>query len=344
MNRHLPAENSADQSKESECTMDRNKDLDALESSTVYDSENRKVGPVGQIYLDGRTNEPKFVTVNTGLFGTKETFVPYEAVNHTADGLSVPFTKDFIKDAPNIDADGPLVAEDQQRIFDYYQSRSETAAGAQTQGHQAAGGTTQGSQTQGRQTQGSPTQEPQTQGFQNQGRQTQGEQGHGHQAPGHQAPGHQRGNAAEVGTDAPSVGTDATRNVDSEAQVTAHEERLNVGTERHATDQVRLRKRVRTEHRYVEVPVQREELVVEREEIDPDSPEARNTGGITGEANAAEETVTLHEERPVVDKETVAAEKVHVGKRTVQDTETVEGDLRREEIDVEDQERPETRR
>ena len=70
MNRHLPAENSADQSKESECTMDRNKDLDALESSTVYDSENRKVGPVGQIYLDGRTNEPKFVTVHTGLFGT----------------------------------------------------------------------------------------------------------------------------------------------------------------------------------------------------------------------------------------------------------------------------------
>ena len=330
MNRHLAAENLADPPKESECTMDRNKDLDALENSTVYDSENKKVGPVGQIYLDGRTNEPKFVTVNTGLFGTKETFVPYEAANHTADGLSVPFTKDFIKDAPNIDADGPLVAEDQQRIFDYYESDS----GAQTQGHQTAGDHTQGSHTQ----------EPQTQGFQNQGRQTQGEQGHGHQAPGHQAPGQQRGNAAEVGTDAPSVGTDATGNVDSEAQVTAHEERLNVGTERHATDQVRLRKRVRTEHRYVEVPVQREELVVEREEIDPDSPEARNTGGITGEANAAEETVTLHEERPVVDKETVAAEKVHVGKRTVQDTETVEGDLRREEIDVEDQERPESRR
>lgn len=245
-------------------------------------------------------------------------------------GMSVPFTKDFIKDAPNIDADGPLVAEDQQRIFDYYESDS----GAQTQGHQTAGDHTQGSHTQ----------EPQTQGFQNQGRQTQGEQGHGHQAPGHQAPGQQRGNAAEVGTDAPSVGTDATGNVDSEAQVTAHEERLNVGTERHATDQVRLRKRVRTEHRYVEVPVQREELVVEREEIDPDSPEARNTGGITGEANAAEETVTLYEERPVVDKETVAAEMVHVGKRTVQDTETVEGDLRREEIDVEDQERPESRR
>lgn len=109
--------------------MDRNKDLDVLESSTVYDSENEKVGPVGQIYLDGKTNEPKFVTVNTGLFSTRESFVPYDAANHTADGLSVPFTKDFIKDAPNIDADGPIVAEDQQRIFDYYQSD----AGGQTQ-------------------------------------------------------------------------------------------------------------------------------------------------------------------------------------------------------------------
>jgi sporulation protein YlmC with PRC-barrel domain len=49
----------------------RNIDLDTLEGATVFDSENKKVGTVGQIYLDTNTDEPKFVTVNTGLFGTK---------------------------------------------------------------------------------------------------------------------------------------------------------------------------------------------------------------------------------------------------------------------------------
>ncbi len=113
----------------------------------------------------------------------------------------------------------------------------------------------------------------------------------------------------------------------------AHEERLVVGKEEHVTGKARLRKRVVTEHQQVDVPVEREELVVEREKIDPNSPAAR-TGAIddTGET---EETITLREERPVVDKETVATEKVNVGKRKVVDTETVEGDVRKEEIDIE---------
>lgn len=276
----------------------RSTDLDALENSTVYDSDNKKLGTVGQIYLDGHTEEPKFVTVNTGLFGTKETFVPYDAASHTADGLTVPFTKDFIKDAPNIEADGPLSAEDQQRIFDYYESDS-GGTGAHSTGTHDQGARSQGTAA---------------------------------------------GGAGAAGAPQTDAGPGRGGHVDSDAEVTAKEERLNVGTQQQEAGQARLRKRVRTEHETVEVPVEREELVVERENIDPDSPDARTTGGITDDADSAEETVTLHEERPVVDKETVATEKVNVGKRTVQDTETVEGDLRKEEIDVEGEERPDTRR
>ena len=88
-----------------------------------------------------------------------------------------------------------------------------------------------------------------------------------------------------------------------------------------------------TEHQQVEVPVEREELVVEREKIDPNSPAGR-TGAI-GDTEETEETITLREERPVVGKETVATEKVNVGKRKVVDTETVGGEVRKEEIDVE---------
>ncbi|GAA2034205.1 hypothetical protein GCM10009720_13510 [Yaniella flava] len=112
----------------------------------------------------------------------------------------------------------------------------------------------------------------------------------------------------------------------------AYEERLNVGKQDHVAGQARLRKRVVSERQQVEVPVEREELVVEREKIDPNSGEAQT--GSLDDAAGSDETITLHEERPVVEKETVATERVNVDKRKVTDTETVTGDVRKEEIDV----------
>lgn len=131
-------------------------------------------------------------------------------------------------------------------------------------------------------------------------------------------------------------------NSQDDGQMIAREERLKVGTEEHETGRVRLRKRVRTEQQSVEVPVQREELVVEREKVHPNSPEARTAAGI--DASDREETITLREERPVVDKEIVATETVNVGKRTVEDSETVSGEVRKEEIDVEGEDQTGTHR
>lgn len=95
-------------------------DIDRLTDANVYDQNNDKVGSIGEIYLDDQTDEPKFATVKTGLFGTKETFVPIDSATQSEDGLVVPFTKDFIKDAPNIDVDGHLDPEEERRIFEYY--------------------------------------------------------------------------------------------------------------------------------------------------------------------------------------------------------------------------------
>lgn len=261
-----------------------NFDLDAIEDADVYDSEAAKVGSVGQVYVDAQTQEPKFVTVNIGLFGAKETFIPFSATHFTPEGLRVPFTKAYIKDAPNIDVDGDLSVEEEQRLWEYYSTEGNTARGG-------------------------------------------------------------------VNADGPRVGTDHRGGRDSHSgtdteeadKMVAHEERLKVGTEQREAGQVRLHKRVRTEHQNVEVPVKREELVVEREQLDPNSAEARPTGRID-EAGQEEEVVTLREERPVVDKETVATEKVNVGKRTVQDTETVSGEVRKEEIDIEGDAQPGTKR
>ncbi len=64
-----------------------------------------KVGKVGQVYLDDETGKPEWATVQTGLFGTKESFVSLAQADLTDDGLTVPYTKDQVKDAPTVDVE-----------------------------------------------------------------------------------------------------------------------------------------------------------------------------------------------------------------------------------------------
>ncbi|OOL31599.1 hypothetical protein GQ85_12535, partial [Rhodococcus rhodochrous] len=117
------------------------------------------------------------------------------------------------------------------------------------------------------------------------------------------------------------------RDVTDADSVVVKDEHLNVGTERRASGRVRLRKQAYTTTETVEVPVTREEVVVERESVDPNSAEAR-TAGRDGDVE-----VTTYEETPVVNK-TVDAEKVSLGKRQVQDTETVTEEVRHEDVKV----------
>ena len=99
--------------------MDRDM-LRELQNADVFSTSGDKIGSVGQVYLDDRTEEPTFITVKTGLFGTKETFVPLDKAQTAEGGLTVPFEKDFVKDAPNVDADGTLTPEEERRIYEYY--------------------------------------------------------------------------------------------------------------------------------------------------------------------------------------------------------------------------------
>ena len=100
-----------------------NFDLDRLQHMNVLDQDGEKIGSVGQIYLDDETGRASFVTVKTGLFGTKETFVPLDGAREDGDDLRVPYTKDFVKDAPNVDADGHLSEQEQDAIQDYYRGQ-----------------------------------------------------------------------------------------------------------------------------------------------------------------------------------------------------------------------------
>ena len=131
--------------------------------------------------------------------------------------------------------------------------------------------------------------------------------------------------SATTGTPGPSGATG-----EDEIRVQRSEEELRVGTTKREAGALRVRKRVRTERERLEVPVRREEVHVERV---PVSGEAA-AGAEIGED---EIVVPITEEEVVVSKRPVVKEEIRIRKDVVEDTEVVEEDVRREEIDVEDQ-------
>ncbi|MET1065388.1 MAG: PRC and DUF2382 domain-containing protein [Arthrobacter sp.] len=131
-------------------------------------------------------------------------------------------------------------------------------------------------------------------------------------------------------TDREAVGHDTSGPTTDDA-MTRSEERLNVGTEREAAGRVRLRKYVTTEHVTKTVPVQREEVRLEREPITDGNRGSAMSGPDISEE---EHEVTLHEERPVVEKETVPVERVRLEKETVTDEVTVNEEVRKEHIET----------
>src|SRR5437764_10119983 len=86
----------------------------------VYDTSGQKIGSASEVYLDDESGQPEWVTVRTGLFGTKESFVPIRDADLTDDGVRVPVSKDQVKDAPKIDTDGHLSPQEEQELYQYY--------------------------------------------------------------------------------------------------------------------------------------------------------------------------------------------------------------------------------
>ena len=92
-----------------------------LEAGTkVFSSDGEKIGTLGHIYLDSGTGLPDFVTVHTGFLGTAENFVPLTGAEISDEQLYVNFSKDVVKDAPNIDPAVDLKSEDENRLYHYY--------------------------------------------------------------------------------------------------------------------------------------------------------------------------------------------------------------------------------
>jgi len=126
---------------------------------------------------------------------------------------------------------------------------------------------------------------------------------------------------------------------DDNGEIIRSEEQLNVGKERVESGQVRLRKYVVHETETVDVPVEREEVRVTREPIT--EADRANFDGNIGEQEAS---VTLHEDRVNVSKESVPVEKVSLDKDVVRDTQQVTEDVAKERIETDGDVVDETRR
>jgi uncharacterized protein (TIGR02271 family) len=268
--------------------------ISGVSGRNVYGSDGDKIGTATQVYADDQTGQPEWVTVRTGLFGLKETFIPLADATVSGDELTVPYTKAFVKDAPNVDEDGHLSPDQERELYAYY-SRTDYDTDRDRDGYDS---TTTGVAT------GRVSGEDESA--------TRGER---------------RSGTEGYDTSGPST----------DDAMTVSEERLNVGTERREAGRARLRKYVVTENVTQTVPVQREEVRVEREPItDANRDEALSGPGISEE----EHEVVLHEERPVVEKDTVAVERVRLDTETVTEQETVGGEVRKERVDVEGDDTP----
>jgi uncharacterized protein (TIGR02271 family) len=83
-------------------------------------TDGTKIGKIGHVYLDDYHDAPEWVTVRTGLFGSNESFVPLAEGDLSDEGVVVPYSKDQIKDAPNISEDGHLSEEQERALYDHY--------------------------------------------------------------------------------------------------------------------------------------------------------------------------------------------------------------------------------
>jgi len=258
-------------------------DIDTVRSwqgATMVDADGDKIGTIESIYLDDQTGEPEWALVNTGLFGTKSSFVPLAQATDAGDQVQVPYEKQLVKDAPRVDTDQHLSEAEEQQLWRHYGLDYDSGYTTDTADRDRDG--------------------------------------------------------VYDDVQDSAVGRDTSGPTTDDA-MTRSEEELQVGTETRERGRARLRKYVTTEQQTVTVPVQREEVRVEREPITDANLDAATSGPAISEE---EHEVTLREEEVVVDKRAVPRERVRLDTETVTDERQVSEEVRKEQIEVEgDQDR-----
>lgn len=101
----------------------------------LYGEGHEKIGEITDIYVDGELGDPEWLAVKTGLFGMKVSLVPIAGASEIEDHVTVPFTKDEVKDAPKADDDGEIAPDQERRLYDHYAMRRRTELHGDSDAH-----------------------------------------------------------------------------------------------------------------------------------------------------------------------------------------------------------------
>ena len=219
---------------------------------TIVDESGEKIGKFEEIYLDTQTERPEWAAVKPGLFSRGRVLVPLsEAEANDNDTLRVPFAKAHVENAPDVEADHELTQEEEARLYGHYgleysQEQSQTGL--------PAGGDAQETR---RDPDAAPPGEAET---------ADEAQPAGAERSGGKAPGASPGAAQRA---AVGGGGESTTSRSGGADATLSEEEVEtIGVEQQPRERVRLKRYVVTEEVTKKVPVQREEVRVERERLE----------------------------------------------------------------------------
>jgi hypothetical protein len=87
----------------------------------VIDAGGDKVGELEAVYVDTATDQPSFASVRLGMVGRRRlVFVPLDRATVGPSYVRVAYPKKLIKDAPHIELDGELAAEQEGELFEHY--------------------------------------------------------------------------------------------------------------------------------------------------------------------------------------------------------------------------------
>jgi hypothetical protein len=93
----------------------------------AVDPEGNRIGKISKVYLDDQTGQPQWILVETGLFGTRDSFAPVHGSRFDEELVVLAVSKDQVKDAPNIDRDAHISDSEQDALRQYYSGYLGTA-------------------------------------------------------------------------------------------------------------------------------------------------------------------------------------------------------------------------
>ena len=271
---------------------------DRFEDYEVYDRDGDKIGKVDDLFVD-QSDEPEYIGVKMGFLGTSSTLIPWELVSWVDDQDSrIEVSVDKAQAK-----EGPTFDDDQD-ITPEYEREVLSYYGLGAADDSAERGSYSGYYS---------------------------EEEHPGIAMGDTDSGEFREHPmGEEGANEP----DSDLEDEDELRVQRTEEELRTGTREREAGGVNVRKRVRTDRESVTVPKRREEVHVDR--VPVDEAEGERVAAET-EIGEDEVNVPVVEDEVVVEKKPVAKEEVRIRKDVVADEEVVEEDVRKEEIDIDDQ-------